>query len=280
MAIRRLTRSANTPAPPAGDFQIIIQDGYPRLRDPNGNVMRIRPEPGTPVNPAPATATLNPAGDNNDILIASTDPAIQAAEILIDDDVDRTGLSVTGGASISVVSGDKRVVQVGGTLTDGVNPVVFPLLSELTIEGGDLFWEIGSSEDLPYFVVSGTPFGSWFIGAITETGSAEWSSADEVATPDLVTTWTPVAPATGTPTVTAAPATAAQLIAAINAEEIEGVTAANAPGSDGTGTVAATTANFDPAVTATPGALGDMLFDGDNAYLKTVAGWETLPYEV
>jgi hypothetical protein len=180
---------------------------------------------------------LDPAGDNNAILIASTDPDIEAAEILIDDDVDRTGLSVTGGSLLSAVSGDKRVVQVGGTLTDGVNPVVFPLLSELTIEGGDLFWEIGSSEDLPYFVVSGTPFGSWFIGAITETGSAEWSSTDEVATPDLVTTWTPEAPATGTPTVTAHPATAAQVIAAINAEEIEGVTAANAPGNDGSGFV-------------------------------------------
>ena len=180
---------------------------------------------------------LDPAGDNNAILIASTDPDIEAAEILIDDDVDRTGLSVTGGSLLSAVSGDKRVVQVGGTLTDGVNPVVFPLLSELTIEGGDLFWEIGSSEDLPYFVVSGTPFGSWFIGAITETGSAEWSSTDEVATPDLVTTWTPTGDATGTPTVTAHPATAAQVIAAINAEEIEGVTAANAPGNDGSGFV-------------------------------------------
>jgi len=44
----RLARKANTPKPSPRDLQIVVQDGRPRFRDPNGVVSRIRPEPGSP----------------------------------------------------------------------------------------------------------------------------------------------------------------------------------------------------------------------------------------
>jgi hypothetical protein len=171
---------------------------------------------------------LDPAGDNNAIKITSTDADILAAEILIDDDVDRTGLTVTSGPLLSIASGDKRVMRVTADFGDGVETVDLPYFEQADGKVSH-YLDLGSADYRT----------RWDMGVdlwvIEKDGSNRFTSLEDVATPDLVTTWTPQATATGTPTVTAHPATAAQTIAAINAEEIEGVTASNAPGDDGSG---------------------------------------------
>jgi hypothetical protein len=70
-----------------------------------------------------------------------------------------------------------------------------------------------------------------------------WESEDDVATPDLVTTWTPPPNgSTGTPTVTALAGDAARAIDALNT--LDGITAANAPDNDGSGTIAETSVSL------------------------------------
>jgi hypothetical protein len=178
--------------------------------------------------PAPDvfTATLNPAGDNNDILLTYTGETLENAELLIDDDVDRTQLTVTGGSPLlSITSGDKRRMRVVADFGDGVETVDIPYLGELNSKP---FWALDTAE----IIWNGT---KWIIDVL---GSPLFESTEDVATPDIVTTWTPISPATGTPTITPLAASAAQVIAAINSEAITGLTASNATGSDGSGTVA------------------------------------------
>jgi hypothetical protein len=104
-------------------------------------------------------------------------------------------------------------IDNGGVIPDG-----YALFS--SSEGEDVFWYLANPN----------------ISVVFE-------SSEDVESPDLVTTWTPESPATGTPTVTARAATAAQTIAAINAASAL-YTAANGPGSNGTGAIAAATAVF------------------------------------
>jgi hypothetical protein len=283
MAIRRLTRSASSPTPPAGDFQIVIQSGFPRLRGPNGRIYRMRPEPGTPVNPSDFSATLEPAGDENDILLTTTDNTILTAKLEI---VPNSTVleAVREGGDIVATSGGKRVMEVGGVITsDGATPVVFPLMIYAGIHNGKARYTSTGVNDL------GQPFSvDWaiqpnqFVLVANELG-ARWTSSEDVATPDLVTVWTPIynpgtdETPTGTPTVTAHPATAAQVVEQF--DTLPNLTAQNADGSDGTGFVAAATASFGGGTVGTAGEPGDMLFDDDNAYLMTSSGWETLPFD-
>jgi hypothetical protein len=260
MATRRLTRSS--PLPAAGDFQIITQDGFPRLRDPNGNIMRIRPEPGTPVDLTPATATLNPAGDDNDILLTDASGERSTAQIIIDAAADRTQLSVaeTDGAIVAT-SGDKRVMRVTADFGDGEEMVDFVYVGDLN--GRPAYGDATSVYSIQWSVEE-----TWVL--LDNNNTIDESSSD-TSFPDLATWPAGI-------TVEGVPASAAQVIATL--ETLDDLTAENAPGSDGTGAVAAVgPVNFTGFSPSTPGAPGDMLFDGDNAYLKTETGWETLPYE-
>ena len=181
--------------------------------------------------PAPDvyTATLNPAGDNNDILLTYTGETLEDAELLIDDDVDRTQLTVTGGSPLlSITSGDKRRMRVVADFGDG----------EITV---DLTYFGDAAGKAVFVSVSPEIESSWsgteFTLANTATG-ASFSASEDVATPDLVTTWTPNEGAVSVTSITPLAASAAQVITAINAEAITGLTASNATGSDGSGTVA------------------------------------------
>jgi hypothetical protein len=209
-------------------------------------------------------ALLEPAGDNNDILLTSTNPLFESAEILIDDEIDRTQLSITADTPlVEIVSGDKRVMRITGELTsDGSTPFVFPDLPFTEITGGKPQYGVDFS-GVEFFATRAAS--EWQLGDFTN--GIFWTSPEDVATPDLVETWTPESPATGTPTVTAHPATAAQVIAAINAAEIEGLTAANAPGSDGSGFVAGTATVSFTIITDTPG-LPRLRYDQEKLYVN------------
>jgi hypothetical protein len=182
------------------------------------------------------TVILDPTGVNNAIKITSTDPDIEQAEILIDDDVDRTQLTVqNGGPLLEIISGDKRVMRVVADFGDG--EISFNLFY-VGVSLGKPRWTDNGQEMHIRYALSWTSGSIWRLIDEGTEDNARFTSSEDVATPDLVTTWTPVSSATGTPTVTAHPATAAQVIAAINAEEIEGITAENAPGNDGSGFIA------------------------------------------
>jgi hypothetical protein len=154
----------------------------------------------------------------------------------------RTALTVTNtSGAILVTSGDKRVMRVTGTLTsDGSTPSVFPDLPFDQISNGKPAYEVAPNDvDIEYLILwDNSPSAEkWTL--IDYVTSAQWRSTEDVATPDLVTTWTPVSPATGTPTVTAAAATASQVLTLINATTALPLAAALAPGSSGANAIAA-----------------------------------------
>jgi hypothetical protein len=207
---------------------------------------------------------LDPAGDNNAIKITSTDADILAAEILIDDDVDRTGLTVTSGPLLSIASGDKRVMRVTADFGDGVETV------DLIYAGDDesnfpRYTETGTFDfevDVYYLEHQDNDGGRWSIYKLSSDGQFIAPDLSSQYPDNVSLSWTPEAPATGTPTVTAHPATAAQTIAAINAEEIEGVTASNALGDDGSGFIGnVESTNFVPDGEIIGGNLAD--WEGD-----------------
>lgn len=84
-------------------------------------------------------------------------------------------------------------MTVTGTLTDGSDDVGF---SPADLNG------IVDGKPAYGTVVGWSISGYWIINDI-DTG-AEWRSTSDTLTPDLATGWTPVSPATGTPTVTGA----------------------------------------------------------------------------
>ena len=127
---------------------------------------------------------------------------------------------------------------VTGTLTsDGSTPVTFPpLVYNGTVNGKPQYHAAGDTH-----YVNWTVEGEWYLQV---DGGALWFSTDNVATPDLVTTWSADSPATGTPVVAAAVSNSAQAKAAIEAAATADalITVAHAPGNDGTGALAAMTA--------------------------------------
>jgi hypothetical protein len=101
---------------------------------------------------------------------------------------------------------------VTGTLTDGTDPVVFPVLEYNSESGGKAYF---ADTDSDYFAQWDGSLAADGWALRKEVGaSATWTSTADVATPNLVPTgewnadtnphaWKPVAPATGTPVVTA-----------------------------------------------------------------------------
>jgi hypothetical protein len=197
----------------------------------------------TQIQPTAASALLNPAGADNDILL--TAPAGAAGNLLtgaiaIDATTDRTQLTAAKvGNAITVTSGDKRRMIV--TADFGNDPETFVVTYDATQsnEAGDTWTLINGAT----IYALGYLFGVNTAVLWKEIDSSivgEFTVEQVVSSPDLID-WsaaTKLGEATGTPTVTAAPATAAQAIAALTAASL-GVTAANGPGSDGSGAIAA-----------------------------------------
>lgn len=181
-----------------------------------------------------ASAVLNPSGSNNDIEVTAKVSGVAANSLTValgvNSSSNRTQLSVAQfGNAIQVTSGDKYVMRVTGSLTNGTSPVTFPDLPAVTtVNGRPYYYKLGAEEH--EIVWTGT---EWHL--IDFTAGAEWRSSQNVAFPDLVTSWTPVSPATGTPTVAPHTATAAQVIQLINNEDSLPITASNHSPSDGTG---------------------------------------------
>jgi hypothetical protein len=110
--------------------------------------------------------------------------------------------TLAGDAGESVLAGAPETLTVTGTLTDGTDPVVFPVL--LYVEAG-LWTSTGAAPGSGevYFISNNAGDSNYELVKLADGESvATWVAVQAVATPDLVTTWTPIATATGTPTIT------------------------------------------------------------------------------
>jgi hypothetical protein len=91
-------------------------------------------------------------------------------------------------------AGGENGITVTGALTDSGEPVTFGFFAYIDSSGTD---------GKPYYeAANGTDGISWDGSKWTiyrEEGPLAWESSDDVATPDLCTTWTPVGDAGGTP---------------------------------------------------------------------------------
>jgi hypothetical protein len=181
-----------------------------------------------------ATATLNPTGTNNDILItaAATGPD---GNLLTAEIATSTGHALTVAKTanhILITAGAKHRITITGTLSPDVTET--HLFGTLQNDRPAYYYPEFTLSFTSIIYWTGT---KWLIITNPPSPGTSWESTEDRATPDLVTSWTATGSATGTPTLVASPPTAAQAIAAANAALEE--TFANAPGSDGTGTLAA-----------------------------------------
>jgi hypothetical protein len=235
---------------------------------------------GTPVAPVVATATTSMAGANNDWDLAATVAGAAANAYSLSVAVetgkaDGPDVSIVG-TDVVVTAGDKAIMVVTGTLTDGTDPVVFPPLEYFETDPRPRYE--GESVSIAY----DDNDNKWRMVYFNDYTSitSYWESSNNVATPDLVTTWTPVSPATGTPTVTALAHTAAQCKAAFDATTANETlfTLTNKSGNDGTGSV--TTAGpitLSGGIEGTASTPGLMLYDENFLYIATNGNGATDP---
>lgn len=93
------------------------------------------------------------------------------------------------------------LIRVTGTLAGSGGAVVFPELSARESLNGKEYYT-DSYGSITYSCRWETSGGARWILAGTDGGTARtWSSTEDVATPDLVTEWTPASGTTGTPTI-------------------------------------------------------------------------------
>jgi len=172
-----------------------------------------------------ASLTINADGDNNtilytanfsgtfgnDISITYATPAEQATTDVA------VFTSSFGEELVQVTPGTKARMVVTGELTsNGITPLVIPaLLYTGVINSKPSYTETGDPATGRYTLAwNGAGYNYWAL--VDNDSGAQWESSDSVATPDLVTTWTPIGTATGTPIVVAEVSSAAQFINAVN----------------------------------------------------------------
>lgn len=148
----------------------------------------------------PSTLVLSEATNSLRITLSETGPAGNSTAVSSDGGVVFTNDTLVdavdsfyGGADATYAS-----MIVSGVLTDGTDPVVFPVFNFVELSGGKPRYLGGDDQEISWFAV-----GSYWQLLIAGSGTG-WTSTQDVATPDLATVWTPSSPATGTPIVTSA----------------------------------------------------------------------------
>jgi hypothetical protein len=239
------------------------------------------PIQGTPVAAVAATGTTAMTGANNDwdltAVVAGTAGNGRSLSVVVEaDKADAPEVAIVDGA-VTITAGDKAIMRVTGTLTNGADPVVFDDLLYAGVINGKHAW---SNQEETKFTNWSSDLSTWFLLSDTVT----WTSTDDVDTPDLVTTWTPEGSATGTPTVTALPHTAAQCKTAFDATAANEslFTVANKTGNDGTGSVVPTgPVTLSGGIDGTVAPKGTEMFDADFRYIAVTdttkedsSGWK------
>jgi len=234
---------------------------------------------------AGVSAILDPAGANNGIevvAVSGIESGVLSVEIEMPVAQAEVGIDLTGN-KVTVMPGTKARMDVTGTLTDYVSdPIVFPTLSYYDDYNSKPRYQLGADVNLWFIRWQSS---KWVIGG-SGTNGGLWESSENVATPDLVVTWTNVGSATGTPVVTAATALASEVITAMNANGAVAalMTASNASGSTGAGEIAAVAETFlfgsSTGVAAYLGVegLGFVTTDPNGVHLVTPTGANTLTF--
>ena len=200
--------------------------------------------PPAPAAPAPANVgavrggyaslTINtirydaimPREAETSISIAYADAAANgSAGVIVDTETNIDGVTT----DITVYPSEKIHLTITGALYAGPgadNPVVFPVLRSRDIVSGKrlftsdpLYWQSPFTTSMDRYYAMYVTFGSyWKLSKTTGTDAhcAEWRSSQNVASPDLVTTWVAQGSASGSPVVVALPSTAADIIEAVN----------------------------------------------------------------
>lgn len=102
------------------------------------------------------------------------------------------------GGVFQPVSGIAPAIWVHGFLTDGGELVDFPPMPASDIEDGHQNYLAGLFSCI-WYVEGEVPI--WNLTASSDDFSAQWTSVEDVPFPWLVTEWTPVGDATGTPEI-------------------------------------------------------------------------------
>jgi len=100
-----------------------------------------------------------------------------------------------------------RTLTVAGSLTDGAVAVAIPTLYQVGESGGKPQYldTLSQPQDAVRLFWQTQEGGRWVLSYSDGGVDAQWTSSQNVATPDLATLWAPTNPATGTPIVTAEP---------------------------------------------------------------------------
>ena len=235
------TRLALTEATVGYSVRVTITAGDTVILDPLTN-----DQTGSTLDPgAAATATLDPTGTNNAILLTADESGVTGnlltAEInLISGTTDMT--AVREGNDITLTVGDAATIIITGTgdpapasrlffVTQTENETIYTSDGQIEqpLTGLWTYYQYGILEEEHQLLIYED---NTEIGRFSALGSAG---------PPVDVQLDPVSEeSSGSPILNAAPATAGDVIDLVNLSDI-GVTASNAPGNNGTGTVATVT---------------------------------------
>ena len=122
---------------------------------------------------------------------ATKDTGTGAGQVPVRGDYDPAGSAAT----VQAVAVTKTRMVVTNAFDNLGAPVAFDIILFAGISNGKAYFESTNNHTAEWFTGSG---GYWTLYK----GSSEWHSSEDVATPDLVTTWTPYSYASLSPTVT------------------------------------------------------------------------------
>jgi hypothetical protein len=191
-----------------------------------------------PPTPVAASATLNPAGTNNNIVVTALETGVAGNDLTVEVQIDSSGnrvlLTIAKDKNDTLVfCGDKRWITITGiTFPTASNPIRLEFLDFLNgkphyvLESASpgVLWEVFHNRTA--WVIR-LDEGEDYLATVTSSASF----------PDGLTYGTPSV-GTGTPSVSASAAQSAQVIELINNRNDLPIFASSAAGNDGTGAIA------------------------------------------
>lgn len=291
--MKRLLFSSGQPdrSVPAGYVEIIYspESGGFAVKHPDGSLDSLGVSiEGTPVHAVAATATLDPTGTDNSVVLTRDEAGAasslsaeittpEQAEISVDFD----------GTTVSISAGTKYRMTISGPLDPDINGTLVYAGAVAGDNGSLHIWSSTGTiepEDADPFIrlTGGTTTEGDFCSLeryASGIWDAQWNSTTAAVFPDGLT-FEALNEESGTPAITASPPTAQQVVAAVNASEIP-FTASGA----GAGAVAAATAAFSGGSNATVAIKGTEMFDSTNKYTaisdviaSSTSGWRKVAH--
>lgn len=158
-----------------------------------------------------AATELGEAGNFITVEVILGDPTIDTNTVY-DKTITSTGLSFV------IVAGMKARLSIAGNLHNSNGDLITPPMLYYADQqnGMPIFTDTQYVDDAHFRVYYSSPDGMWIIEDTVF--ACAWNSFDDVRYPDLVTTWTPMMGATGTPVLTALTPSLGQIANLINTD--------------------------------------------------------------